>query len=313
MPFASPTFDDYSMLKLHSISFLALGSECHLHLYAENESETECIADAVMQEVFRINAKYSRYSESSLLSKINLAAKHGSFIDVDEETAGLLDYAFACHKKSDGLFDITSGILRNVWDFSESRLPEQAEINKLLPFIGLEKVIWESPRLSFSVPRMELDFGGIGKEYAVDRAVFICKSLGVQHGLIDFGGDIAVIGSHPNQEPWQIGISHPRNPNTSMATIELARGALATSGDYERFIEISGKRYCHILNPKTGWSAIGLSSVSVVAEECLVAGSIATIALLKGLSGIQWLNDLNVQHTWMDNEGRKGGNFSTLV
>jgi len=265
------------MLKLHSISFVALGSACRLHLYSANESAAEVIADAVMQEVFRINAKYSRYCESSLLSKINLAAKHGFFIDVDEETAGLLDYAFACHKKSDGLFDITSGILRNVWNFSESRLPEQVEINKLLPFIGLEKVIWTPPRLDFSVANMELDFGGIGKEYAADRAAFICKSLGVEHGLIDFGGDIAVIGSHPNQEPWQIGISHPRNPNTSIATIELTHSALATSGDYERFIEISGKRYCHLLNPKTGWSANGLSSVSVVAEECLVAGSIATI------------------------------------
>jgi thiamine biosynthesis lipoprotein len=265
-----------------------------------------------MQEVFRIHAKYSRYCENSFLSKINLAAKFGSFIDVDEETAGLLDYAFACYKKSDDLFDVTSGVLRKVWDFSQTQLPEQAAIDELLQVVGLDKVVWEKPRLRFSVPKMELDFGGIAKEYAADRAASVCKSLGIKHGLIDFGGDIVVIGSHPNRKPWQIGISHPRNPDVPMAFVEIEHGALVTSGDYERFIEISGERYCHLLNPKTGWSVNGLSSVSVISEQCLVAGSIATIASLKGLSGIEWLDQLNIPYIWMDNKGRKNTNFSTL-
>ncbi|MDD2864342.1 MAG: FAD:protein FMN transferase [Methylococcales bacterium] len=297
---------------LHSVSFAALGTECQLHLYVSNPFEAEIVAEAIMQEVFRLHAKYSRYSESSFLSEINAAGKSGSFIDVDEETAGLLDYAFACYEKSDGLFDITSGVLRKVWDFSQATLPEQQKIDDVLPLIGLDKVIWKSARLRFSVPNMELDFGGIAKEYAADRAVSICKSLGIKHGLIDFGGDIAVVGSHPDKTPWQIGISHPRNPDIPMASVEIDHGALATSGDYERYIEISGQRYCHLLNPKTGWSVNGLSSVSVISEQCLVAGSITTIALLKGLSGIQWLNQLNVQHVWMDNEGRQGGNAAVF-
>jgi len=295
------------MLKLTSVPFSAMGTECCLHLYSSSLSSAKAIAFSAIQEVLRIEAYYSRYRADSFLSQINLAAQQGNAIEVDDETAGLLDYAYACHKKSDGLFDITAGILRKAWNFSVLHLPEQAEIDRLLPLIGLDKVQWQSPRLSFPVPGMELDFGGIGKEYAADRAAAVCVSLGVEHGLVDLGGDMTVIGPHPTQEPWQIGICHPRNPDIAMATIEIERGALATSGDYERFIEIEGKRYCHLLNPKSGWPVRGLSSVSVLADHCLVAGSIASIAMLKGPAGIDWLNELAARHLWMDDQGRQGG------
>ncbi|HEY8159988.1 MAG TPA: FAD:protein FMN transferase [Methylobacter sp.] len=294
------------MLKLSSISFTAMGTECYLHLYTSSLSDAEAIAYSAIQEVLRIEAYYSRYHTDSFLSQINNTAQRGDVIEVDEETAGLLDYAHACYKKSDGLFDITAGILRKAWDFSVVHLPEQAVIDQLLPYIGLDKVQWQSPYLCFPVSGMELDFGGIGKEYAADRAAAVCVSLGVEHGLVDLGGDIFVIGPHPNQEPWQIGICHPRNPDIPIATVEINRGALATSGDYERFIEIAGRRYCHLLDPKSGWPVHGLSSVSVLADQCLVAGSIASIAILKGLAGIGWLNELGVRHIWVDNEGRQG-------
>lgn len=301
------------MLKLYSFPFAAMSTECFLHLYVTSLSDAEAIAYSAIQEVLRIEARYSRYREDSFLSKINLAAQRGDVIEVDEETAGLLDYAYASHKKSGGLFDITAGILRKAWDFSTVHLPEQAVIDQLLPFIGLDKVQWQSPCLSFLVPGMELDFGGIGKEYAADRAAALCASLGIEHGLVNLGGDITVIGPHPNQEPWRIGICHPRNPGIPMTTVEIDRGALATSGDYERFIEIEGERYCHLLDPKSGWPVRGLSSVSVLADQCLVAGSIATIAMLKGLDGIDWLNELGAGHIWMDEEGIQGGYLPTFL
>jgi thiamine biosynthesis lipoprotein len=120
---------------------------------------------------------------------------------VDDETAKLLDYAFACYKRSGGLFDITSGLLRRIWDFKSGRLPDPSAINDLLPRIGLAKVSWERPRLAFSVAGIELDFGGIGKEYAADQATAVCVALGIRHGLVDLGGDIAVIGPHPDLGP----------------------------------------------------------------------------------------------------------------
>jgi FAD:protein FMN transferase len=155
---------------------------------------------------------------------------------------------------------------------------------------------------------MELDFGGIGKEYAADQAAAICRALGITHGLIDLGGDIAVIGPHPNREPWNIGIKHPRNTNASIASMAVDRGGLASSGDYERSVTIDGRRYCHILNPLTGRPCHGLAAVSVVADGCLVAGSIATMAMLKGRDGVRWLSGLRLKHYYMDEDGLSGGN-----
>lgn len=294
------------MPELLSFQFSAMGTDCVLHLYAPEHSEVEAIAQSAISEVSRIEQRYSRYCADSYLSRINRAAEHGETIEVDEETAGLLNYAYACHRKSGGLFDITSGALRKAWDFSSESLPEQSAIDSLLPFVGLGKILWEAPRLTFPVPGMELDFGGIGKEYAADRAAAICVSLGIEHGLVDLGGDICVIGPHPDQAPWLINIRHPRKLDSFMASVKIERGSIASSGDYERFIEVEGMRYCHIINPLTGWPVRGLSSVSVLAEQCMVAGSISTMAMLKGISGIQWLKDLGVQHSWMDEDGRQG-------
>ncbi len=295
------------MLELSSFQFSAMGTACVLHLYATEYAKADAIAQSAIAEVYRIEERYSRYSVNSFLSRINRVAERAGTIEVDEETAGLLDYAYACHKKSAGLFDITSGVLRKAWDFSSGRVPEQSAIDSLLPLVGLDKVWWKTPSLMFSTSGMELDFGGIGKEYAADRAAAICISLGIEFGLVDLGGDICIIGPHPNHEPWNIKIRHPRNLDSFMATINVERGAIASSGDYERFMEVDGKRYCHIINPLTGWPVRGLSSVSVLADQCLLAGSVSTIAMLQGLNGIQWLKDLGVQHVCMDEYGKLEG------
>lgn len=269
----------------HSFYFDALGTECVLHLYADSADTAEAAAAAAMDEVYRIEARYSRYREDSVLSSINRAAASGTPVVADEETAALLDYAFAAYHISDGLFDITSGILRRAWDFNTNRPPEETDVAALLPAIGMDKLQWVSPRLRFLKPGIELDFGGIGKEYAADRVAAVCQANGIVAGLVDLGGDILVLGPHPDGTPWRIGIRNPRSPAEAIAVMELSAGALATSGDYERYIDFEGKRYCHILNPRTGWPVDGLSSVSVQAEQCLLAGSLATITMLKGENG----------------------------
>lgn len=290
-------------LTLYKKDFVAMGTQGSIQLYAETPTMASFVFERAIQEIHRIETRYSRYRQDSLVTEINRTAAAGASILVDEETAGLLDYAFACYRKSDGLFDISSGILRNVWHFGGQTLPLQTEIERLLPFIGLDKVEWHSPRLHFPVAGMELDFGGIGKEYAADQVAAICQSYGVKHGLIDLGGDIVAIGPHPNQGPWQVGIRHPRIPETSMMCVTIDRGALATSGDYERYMDVDGIRYCHLLNPKTGWPQHTLSSVSVFSEQCLVAGSLSSIALLKGQAGPTWLSAIGAPHVWMNAQG----------
>ncbi|MBA3814599.1 MAG: FAD:protein FMN transferase [Alphaproteobacteria bacterium] len=129
---------------------------------------------------------------------------------------------------------------------------------------------------------MMIDFGGIVKEYAADSAEKICRSMGIFHGIIDMGGDVKIIGPYIDGRPWNIAVNHPRKADTEIAFIRLRTGAMATSGDYERSIKIDGKIYSHVLNPKTGWPVEGMSSVTVVADHCLIAGNLTTISFLKG-------------------------------
>lgn len=301
------------IVELYDFTFDALGSECTLRFYADASLVAETAADAVIAEVARIEARYSRYLEDSVLFGINRFAASGEPVTVDKETAALLDYAFTAHSLSGGLFDITSGILRRAWDFSSNRLPTSSALGALLPLIGMDKLSWSSPHLGFRVAGLELDLGGIGKEYAVDRAAAVGRQHGIGNGLIDLGGDIRVLGPHVDGTPWRIGIRDPRAPERCAAMLEVDAGAVATSGDYERYMETGGTRYCHILNPLTGWPAEGLRSVTVRAEQCMLAGTLATVAMLKGEAGKAWLAGLDVAHLWVDDSGQAGGNLAVRL
>jgi FAD:protein FMN transferase len=266
-----------------------MGSPCELALYLE-ESSAQVILAELRALISGYEAKYSRYKVTSELSRINSSA--GSRQKVDDETAALLNYAEVLYQQSDGYFDITSGILRKIWNFKKPILPSRSERDAILPFVGWQKVRWEPPFLM--LPKgMELDFGGIVKEYVADTVAALCRQKNIHHGLINLGGDIHVIGSHPGGKPWQVGIQHPLKFGKSIVNLEIFQGALATSGDYERSIVINNKRYSHLLNPFTA-EAIETSwaSVSVIASQCIVAGSYSTIALLKSANAnehSQWL------------------------
>lgn len=284
-----------------------MGTPCDIQLFSVSETNAQTAADAVVQDVQRLEAIYSRYRTTSFLSEINRTAAVGGSIDVDVETASLLDYALTCYEQSDGLFDITSGILRRAWKFDQGKLPEQSLIDELLEKVGWHKVIWKRPKLTFTVAGMEIDFGGVVKEYAVDRAATLCLNHGIRHGVINLGGDIKVIGPRDDGSPWRVGIRHPRDKDALLDTLLLYEGALASSGDYERCILVNGKRYGHVLNPKTGWPVRHLAAVSVVGDFCVVAGSASTIAMLKEADGKEWLQELGLPHLWVDVNGVSGG------
>lgn len=280
----------------YSVSFSAMGTSCSIHLYADDDESAQLSILCARAEIERIESRYSRYKSDSDLSRLNSVAAVGGTIEVDDETTGLLDYAFAAHRMSGGLFDITSGILRQAWNFRSDRLPSQESIDRLLPFVGLEKLDWQRPRLHIPVAGMELDFGGLAKEYAVDRSIVMLREAGVRHGLVDLGGDIRSVGPQEDGIPWQIQIRHPSAADRFLSTVELRDAALATSGDYERFIDANGKRYGHILNPRTGWPVEGMCSASVISDSCMLAGTISTIAMLKGRDGPAWLNSIGATH-----------------
>jgi thiamine biosynthesis lipoprotein len=239
------------------------------------------LAQRAIDEVLRIEAKFSRYRADSVVGRINAAAG-GAPVACDPETVALLRFADHLWRASGGRFDATSGVYRRAWDFRGGRLPEPAAIEALRPLVDWAAVQWSDTEVRLPVAGMELDFGGFGKEYAVDRAAAVLRAAGVAHALVELAGDLVAIGPRPDGAPWQVGIRHPRSPGALLATVPLADAALATSGDYERFIEHEGRRYGHVLNARTGWPQDHWQSASIVAPTCLAAGAAATLALLMG-------------------------------
>ena len=289
-------------MRTFRIPFKAMASACELVLAVDDEPEAQAMARAAIAEVQRIEAKYSRYQPDSIVSRINAAAG-GQAVACDEETWSLLNYADSLYQSSDGLFDITSGVLRRAWNFYDHRLPAPADLDGLRQLIGWRRVEREAQAVRLPEAGMELDFGGFGKEYAADRAGAVLAAKGLRHGYVNLAGDMRVLGPKPDGSSWMIGIQDPRDKTAILATIPVDRGGLATSGDYERFFELDGKRYCHILDPRNGQPVTHWRTVSVVAPLAVVAGNCATIAMLKQSDGLAFLEACGMNYLAVDQSG----------
>ena len=287
-------------------SFKAMGSFCEIQLFDESRIHAKNVVNQLADEIARLEKKYSRFREDSFLSEMNSSAGNKLGLAIDDETQSLFDHALTCFEQSDGLFDITAGALNEIWDFKKALVPSQAQIDAALVHVGLNKISCKDFRIH--LPRnMQIDFGGIVKEYAADSVAKLARSLGVEHGLVNLGGDFSVIGSQPDNKPWAVGISNPISASGVMAKIDIKDGGLASSGDYERFFMHEGLRYSHILNPITGWPSNGLRAVSIAANLCSVAGSVATMAMLKDESEAKtWLEESGLAYVYMDSEEKIG-------
>jgi len=276
--------------------FRAMGGPCEVLVETGDPGEARAVAERVADCAWRIEDKYSRYRRGNVVDEINTAG--GRPVTVDEETAKLLDFAATLYDLSDGLFDITSGVLRRAWTFDGgTRVPTQAEIDALLPLVGWDKVQWNRPKLRLP-PGMQLDFGGIGKEYAVDQAVQIARNICSRGSLVNFGGDLAVSRPRAEGRPWRVGIANPAlRARAASRVLDLRQGALATSGDTHRFVLADGTRYSHILNPRSGWPVRDAPrSVTVAAGTCTQAGMLTTLAVLAGKDAERFLDAELVPH-----------------
>lgn len=284
--------------------FRAMGCSHELVACAADEGTAARAFAEAQAEVVRIEQKYSRYRPDSVLGEINARAGDGGYIACDPETVELLGLAGRLHQVSDGLFDVTSGVLRRVWNFSARKLPSDEDVAALMPLIGWDKVEFKNEGVRLTRKGMELDFGGFGKEYACDRAVLMMSRAGIAHGYVNLAGDIRAIGPQPDGKPWPVGVQNPRQAGAVLASYPLSRGALATSGDYEKFFEAGGRRYSHILNPKTGYPANYWAAATVLASSALLAGAYTTIAMLKEADGLAFLKKLGRQFLLVDLAGR---------
>jgi thiamine biosynthesis lipoprotein len=275
-------------------SFRAMASPCEVLVSERDQALAERIVNVVAEEAARVEAKLSRYRPGNVIDTINTSA--GSTVVVDDETARLLDYAARLYELSDRKFDVTSGVLRRAWRFDGSdRVPSAEAIEALLPLVGWKKVRWRAPELTLE-PGMEIDLGGIGKEYAVDRAAALVRPFS-ERCLLNFGGDLLALGPQSGGSPWRVGVESLNVPGAAVKEIELRVGALATSGDTRRFLHKDGKRYSHILDPTTGWPVENAPrSITVAAPNCTQAGMLATLALLRGRDAEAFLESQGAQH-----------------
>jgi thiamine biosynthesis lipoprotein len=270
-----------------------MASPCELLLETEDQQLAQHLLDIANAEALRIQQKFSRYCEGNIVWRINNA--QGEKIIPDAETALLLNFADQCYQLSDGLFDITSGSLGRAWKFDgSSNIPTQLQIDHALQFVGWQKVNWDQTALQMPAG-MQIDFGGSGKEYAVDRCMLLLREIADIPLVVNFGGDLIVSGARLDGRAWQVGIETPDHNNQSDYLLEISAGALATSGDSRRYLLANNTRYSHILNPFTGWPiAQAPRSITVAGSNCIQAGMLATFGLLQGKDAETFLEEQGV-------------------
>lgn len=276
--------------------FEAMACPCEILVESIDKKLIKELTKLAYLEAKRIEQKFSRYTNDNIIYKINNSK--GNPISVDDETALMLDFANQCYELSDGKFDITSGVLRKIWKFDGSdNIPADKEVNLLKTNIGWHKVKWDRPIINLPAD-MEIDLGGIGKEYAVDSTVKILKEYTDKSFLVNFGGDIACPIPKEDNLPWYIGLDDPSHTGEkSVGQIALYQGGLATSGDARRFLLKEGKRYSHILDPLTAYPVPDAPrSVTVISNSCIEAGMLSTFAMLQGKDANDFLKAQDVKY-----------------
>ena len=273
--------------------FRAMASPCELLIASNDESTAYDMLDMAAREAYRIEQKYSRFIEGNYLWQLNHA--QGKPVAIDEEIWQLLSFAKQCFALSGGLFDISACPLMQVWRFTQDAiLPAKVDIDAARALVGFERLEFNSRELKIPAG-MQLDFGGIAKEYAVDSVAYeLAESYPKISVLVNFGGDIACPVAH--SVPWQVGIEDPNRLDHAAKVLAITQGALATSGDTRRFIEVDGRRYGHIVDPRTGYPVSGAPrSVTVLGPNCVTAGMLATMAMLQGEQAEVFLTEQSVQ------------------
>lgn len=280
-------------------AFFVMGTVLEFKVYCEEgrESCNNAVFEAY-SEVKRLDDMLSNYKPDSRLSEINSLAGNGR-VPVPPEFFELTRRSLYFSYLTDGAFDITVGRLIDLWRMGQRKnvIPDSETIKKTVSeCVGFRKVELYPAKgeIDIKSPCLSLDFGGIGKGYAVDRAVRILKSRGIKSGIVNFSGNMYAIGSPPGEKGWIVGVQHPRKNDRVLTLIEIRDMAVSTSGDYERYFEIRGRRFSHIVDPRTGLPVSSVPSVTVVAGNATDADALSTgISVLGKREGIRILSDLD--------------------
>jgi FAD:protein FMN transferase len=272
-------------LPLRKLAFRAMATQCEIqYTTAGGDAQATKFEAAAQAWVHAFEAKYSRFQPTSLVSRINDAAGK-EWVAIDAETEGLLKMCDTIVFMTRGILDPTALPLIRIWNWKAVPpvIPGAAAIASALKLVGWSKVRREPGKVFLPVAGMALDFGGFGKEYAVDIVSLIAKEHGLIDCLVDFGHDLRASGASPGKPAWHIGLEDPKSPGKTWASVALTGKAIASSGDYIRSFTVAGKRYGHIIDPRSGSPVSnGCTQATVIAETCLQAGMLSTAAFVAG-------------------------------
>ncbi len=276
-----------------------MGNRFEISVVASPEEEgwaNNCI-DAAVAEISRIETLLTTYSSSSQTFSINENAGIAPVV-VDEEVFHLIQRSKRISALTQGAFDISYGSVdKRLWNFDKKMqsLPDVATAKKMVRLINYQHIIVDEQNSTVFLKEkgMRIGFGGIGKGYAAERAKYILKENGVEHGIVNAAGDLTAWGFQPDGMPWTIGIASPENIHLPFSYMNITDMAIATSGNYEKFIVIDGKKYSHTIDPKTGLPVHGIKSVTILSPNAEIADAMATPVMIMGIrAGLDMINQM---------------------
>ncbi len=284
------------VVELKAYYLTAMDTMVELKFAVPESVGSEAVKSAVFAEIVRLERLLSRTETLSDTNRVNSLAGIKP-VAVSPDTYRLVELAYQSAVISKGAFDPTIGPLIDSWGFlgQEFRVPEETEIKQLLPLVDYQNISFDQTESTLFLPEqgMVLELGGLAKGFILDQAVALLKSFGVTSAFINAGGDIALLGSRPDGEPWKLGIRHPRDQNKILAVLQVTDAAVVTSGDYERNFNQAGVAYHHILDPETGKPARGLASVTILAATATEADALSTAVFVLGpLDGLTLIEEI---------------------
>jgi FAD:protein FMN transferase len=290
-------------------SFIKMGSAFDLTLVANNQVEADQLFEQAISEIDRIERLISSWDQASETSQVNQMAGKKA-VKVTKELYDLVFRAKAIAQLTNGAFDPTYASVDKIWTFDgrDVEQPNTEIISASVSKIGFDKIAFDPLESSLYLPLqgMKIGFGAIGKGYAADRVKSLLQKQGVAAGIVNASGDMSAWGIQPNGNPWQVGLINPKNKDKVFAWFPVKDQAVVTSGDYEKFVLINGKRYGHIINPKTGFPSQGVMSCTVFAPKAELADALSTALFVMGVeTGIDFINQLNqVEAIMIDDTGK---------
>ena len=262
-----------------------MGSKFEITLVDKDSLSAEKNIDKSVSEIRRIENLISEWNPETQISEVNRNAGIKP-VKVDAEVFALTEKGIYFSQLTDGAFDISIVAMDKIWKFDDSmnELPSEESIRNSVKNVGYQNIILDKTNSTIFLKNqgMKIGFGSIGKGYAADKTRELMKSFGVQAGIINASGDISTWGTQPDGTPWAIGINNPFRDDTIAAVLYLKENAVTTSGSYEKYAEINGKRYSHIMNPKTGYPSTGLTSVTIVGPNATMANGFSTSIMVLG-------------------------------